>query len=335
MYFFRFANIIFTKAFYIISARKTEAKWAFSFLKNIEQQFGGQLDAFTFKKVVNSYAIYNPMMCDAFMQLHGRNTNRSERERLVHYFICSSLFDNFCDRKELTSEQLYNISFHQKSYTAATFDEKVFLNSHLFLKDYVKDKNGYDDVSHKLFDAQKASVKQFTKNITNDEIKVITFEKGGYAVQLCHFYFDEEAAEAEKQCWYKIGSIIQLTNDLFDIYKDLQDGSETLPVRMKDAHAFNHFFLQLIEGIKTEIMLLKVTQQQRENFMVSMMGICAFGLIALQQLQALQGSAKELPNLKTVPRKALIIDMEKPANLLRWIHLVYHHSKHSSLHSIS
>ncbi len=332
MYLFRFANIILTKAFYIIRTRKNEAEWATDYLKNIEKHFSGRLDDFTFKKVVNSYAIYNPMMCDAFMQLHGRNTNRKERERLVHYFICSSLFDNFCDRKELTQEQLYQISFQQQSFAATTFDESMFLNSHLFLREYVKDKNGYDEVSHKLFNAQQASVKQFTKSISDEEIQAITFAKGGYAVELCHFYFDDEASEAEKQCWYRIGSIIQLTNDLFDIYKDLHDGSETLPVRMRDAYAFHQFFLQLIDGIKKEIGSLKISQRQRENFTVSIMGICAFGLIALQQLQALQGNNNQLPDFKTLPRKALIVDMEKPTNLWQWIRFVYHHSKSSSLH---
>lgn len=327
MFFLRFVTIIFSKAFYIVRTRKKEARWCAGFVKSIEAKFDGRLDDFTFKKVVNSYAIYNPMMCDAFMQLHNRNTSREERERLVHYFICSSLFDNFCDRKELTAEQLYQISFQPNSFRAASVDEKMFLHSHLFLRNYVKDKVAYDQVSYNLFCAQQASARQFDKGITNEEIEDITLKKGGYSVQLCHFYFDDKATAAEIDCWYRIGGIIQMTNDLFDIYKDLQEGSQTLPVRMKDAHAFKQLFLEMIAGVKKQISLMDISQRQRESFTVSMMGICAFGLIALQQLQTLQGSNKELPNFTLLPRKALIVDMEKPVNLWRWIRLVYQHSK--------
>lgn len=327
MYFTRFINTVFNKAFYIIRSRKKEIIWATDYVKKIEQSFHGKFDDATFKKIVNSYAIYNPMMCDAFTLLHGRLTNKEERERMLHYFICSSLFDNFCDRKELKKDELLAISFRPQYYQTKNFDEAVFLASHLKLKNYVKDQAYYDEVTHKLYNAQIDSARQFDGNISEDELKHITFSKGGYSVLLCSFYLDVDTSEAEKQCWYRIGSIIQLTNDLFDIYKDLQDGSETLATRMQNAYAFEQFFLRLTDDVKKEINLIECPISEKQNFKISMMGICAFGLIALQQLKQLQGTALALPDFKEVPRKDLIVDMEKSKNLWLWIKLVYHHSK--------
>jgi hypothetical protein len=261
------------------------------------------------------------------MQLHQRLTNRNEKERMLHYFICSSLFDNFCDRKELKREELYAISFSPENYAPKTFDEKLFLHSHLLLKDYVREKNYYEEVAHKLFNAQQASLQQFDPNITYDELEAITFMKGGYSVLLCHFYLDENVSQEEKQCWYRIGSIIQLTNDLYDIYKDLQDGSYTLANKMINAYAFNQFFLQQIKKMKQDIAALPYGKNEKQQFTIAMMGVCAFGLIAIEQLMQLQQSKLQLPDFKTLPRKALIVDMEKPANLWRWIRLVYLHSK--------
>jgi len=305
-------------------------KWATDYLRKIELQFNGRLDDFTFHKIVNSYAIYNPMMCDAFSLLHGRLTNRQEKERMLHYFICSSLFDNFCDRDALTVKQLNDISFNTELYHAERFDEKLFLHSHVLLRDYVRDKQYYNEVTHKLFDVQQRSAKQFDEGITDEELEAITFMKGGYSVLLCHFYMDEEATAEEQQCWYRIGSIIQLTNDLYDIYKDIQDGSQTLANRMRNAYAFNEFFLGIVGNMKKEIEALPCPASVKRSFAVSMMGICAFGLIALQQLQQVQGTAFELPDFQTLPRKSLIIDMEKLSNLWKWMRLVYHHSKEIS-----
>ena len=327
MYFVRFVNTVLNKAFYIIRNRKEETAWATGYIKKMEAGLGGKFDELTFKKIVNSYAIYNPMMCDAFAELHGRKTTRGERERMLRYFVCSSLFDNFCDRNELTENGLYAISYDSEKYKATTFDERAFLESHLLLKQFVKNKEAYEEATKKLFKAQIESAKQFNENITDIELENITFAKGGYSVLLCSFYLDIDASESEKQCWYRIGSIIQLTNDLFDIYKDLQDGSVTLATRMQNAFAFNQFFLRLVAGIKKEITKLKCSEEQRTSFLISMMGICAFGLIALEQLMELQGDQLLLPEFSKLPRKALIVDMEKKKNLWKWVKLVYKHSK--------
>ncbi|HEY9261388.1 hypothetical protein, partial [Chitinophaga sp.] len=204
--------------------RRQEAKWASNRVKELETPLGGRLDDFTFRKIVNSYAIYNPMMCDAFTALRGRASRKAEKERMLQYFICSSLFDNFCDRKELSQEALHQLSFAPESYTAGSFDEQLFLQCHLFLRDGVRDKSFYEKVTHGVYQSQVDSVKQFDHTLSDEEITDITIRKGGYAVLLCHFYLDDPASEPEQQCWYQIGGIIQLINDLYDIHKDYQEG---------------------------------------------------------------------------------------------------------------
>jgi hypothetical protein len=316
MYLLSFIRHIISKAVYVITERRKETKWATTRLRELERQLGGRLDAFTFHKIVNSYAIYTPMVCDAFTALRGRITNRGERDRMLHYFICSSLFDNFCDRKELNQESLQQISFSPEIYNSERFDERLFQYAHLLLKDFVRDKAYYETVTRRLFQAQMDSDKQFHPDISDAVIERITLDKGGYAVLLCHFYLDDVADEAEQQCWYQIGGVIQFTNDLYDIYKDYQDGVATLPNRMRDAYAFHAFFMQLVEGVKREIALLPFSSKRKRQLTLSMMSICSFGLVAIRQLQSIQGDKPALPNLRELPRKELVIDMEKNGN--RW-----------------
>lgn len=327
MYFFSFVRNIFSKTYYILSVRRLEARWASSRVKELESALGGRLDDFTFRKIVNSYAIYNPMMCDAFTALRGRASRLAEKERMLQYFICSSLFDNFCDRKELSQDALYQISFAPESFTAASFDEQLFLQAHLFLRDGVQDKPFYEEVMHGLFQSQVDSIKQFDHTIGDEEIGRITLSKGGYAVLLCHFYLDDAAGEAERQCWYQIGGIIQLINDLYDIHKDYQEGAATLPNRMNDAYAFHTYFTGLVENVKKEISNLPFPAEAKQHLTISMMGICSLGMMAIRQLQQIQGMNATLPDLRSLPRKALIVDMEKPKNLWYCIRLVYQHAR--------
>ncbi len=314
-------------ALYIIRSRKTETGRALSHLEDTERKFNGTFNPATKKKIAISHGIYNPMICDAFARLHGRLTNENERKRFIHYFICSSLFDDFTDHGLITEEQLRSISFQPKEYDARTFDEKVFIDSHRLLYDYVGDKKNYDGVTRELFEAQLLSRQQYKSTLSDEAIQHITFNKGGDAVLLCRYYLDVQSCDTEDACWYRIGTLIQLTNDLYDIYKDIQDGIVTLPVRMTDAYAFEIFFKAQIADMNRLIFQLPYPLKQKREFSLSMAGIYSFGLIAITRLKKIQGNAVKLSGLDTLPRKALIVDMENTGNLIRWFRFTYRYAR--------
>jgi uncharacterized membrane protein len=233
------------------------------------------------------------------------------------------VFDNFFDREELTDKEIYNITFNSKAYTASNFNESISLHSHLLLIDFVRDKQKYFDVLKKEYDVQVASRRQFNIDITDKEIEHITLEKGGNAVLLTSFYLNTQASLHEENVWYKLGNVIQYVNDLFDIYRDLQNGLQTIPNRLTDVQPFKQYYLSLVDDVKTSINKIKVKESRKLVLKISCMGICALGIIAIEQLEKLQGSNKELPNLKTLPRKDLIVDMELKRNLWKWVKTVY------------
>ncbi|WP_147313897.1 hypothetical protein [Deminuibacter soli] len=330
-YFFWFWTTTVQLAFYIVRSRRRETARAYALLATIEQQYQGNFNKATRKKIAVSHGIYNPMICDAFTRLHGRLTSDSEKMRLVHYFICSSLFDDFTDYPTISEEQLLQLSFQPEQYHGDSFDEKVFRQSHLLLKEYVHDKAAYENIARQLYKAQLFSRKQSHSSLPEETIREITFTKGGYAVLLCRHYLDVQATAAEDECWYRMGTIIQLTNDLYDIYKDLQEHITTLPGSMTNAYAFELFFLEQVNAMKAAIKALPYPQQRKQTFSLAMAGIYSFGLIALDQLKTLQGNALQLPDLHTLPRKALIVDMEKMANRRKWFAFTYKHARLSAI----
>ena len=307
--------------------RRKAAKQATDYLHNIEIQFNGKFDAGTFKKVVKSHSVYLSIVNDAFTALHDRTTTLKEQERSIHYFICSSLFDNFWDDKTLNIDQLEQISFDTKRYPAKSFDEKVFVASHLFLLDAVRNKEAYLTISRRTFNAQQASLQQFNASINDNKITNITFEKGCNAVLLCSYYLDIDTSVAEENCWYYLGSIIQLSNDLFDIYKDIKDGIQTLATRCTNAYAMETFFLNRLNLLKENIQLLEVSKSKKQTFSIAMAATAVLGLVAIEQLKKLQGNSSHLPDFTVLERKALIVDMEKPINIFRWIKLLYVHAR--------
>lgn len=323
MYAVKFAAHIVKQVFVTMRTRKREAAWARTYVNQLQQRFGGQLSEPTYKKIVTSYSIYIPMICDVFTGLRGRKTNRLEKERILLYFICSSVFDDFCDLDDFTAEQLHSISYSPATYKATTLAENIFLHAHQTLLGFVKEKQAYHEATLRLFKAQVDSDKQFDPAISNEELQRITLEKGGFSVLLCHFYLDFEASQPERNCWFAIGSIIQFTNDLYDIYKDLTAGSETLPNRTKNAHDCYDLFMQQVQVIEKQAALLPYNRAHKQNFMAGMLGICSFGSLAIYKLLKIQGDNPTLPPLRSLPRKALIVDMEKRESIWYCIRFTY------------
>lgn len=325
-YFFWFWFRVSGRAAYIIRARKKETRRALLLLDRIERMFDGSFRPATRRKIAVSYGIYHPMICDAFARLHGRRTNEEEKMNFFCYFICSSLFDDFTDYGPMSEERLMSISFNP-SHKAEGFDERVFLYAHRRLHHFVREKERYDDLSELIFDAQMKSKKQYHNRLDEEELLSVTLAKGGYSVLLCRFYLELEAGKAEEDCWYCIGTLIQLTNDLYDIHKDLSDEIATPANRMRDARAFERFFNSRIDLMKDAIRRLPYDRKTLRSFSLLMAGIYAFGLIALHRLKRMQGGGENLPDLKTLDGKALIVDMEKRRNLALWFHFVYRNAR--------
>lgn len=327
MYLLRFILIVTKFAFRLPAIRKQAAIEATAHLQEVEKRLQGKFDDFTFKKIVKSHSLYLHIVNDSFTALHGRLTNKEEKLRSIHYFTCSSLFDNFWDNKTHSLEELKTISFESETYQPKTFDEKVFLESHLFLKNYVEDKAAYNNVSQKVFLAQQLSLKQFDKEITNEAIQHITFEKGGNSVLLCSYYLDIKPTKAEEQCWYLLGTMIQLINDLFDTYKDLQQHSYTLATRCTNVYEVEKIYLHQIRQIKNCITLLPYKKRVKQYFSIVIASTYTLGLVAVEQLKHIQANEKEMPDLRYLPRKALITDMEKFSNIWLWVKLIYKYGK--------
>lgn len=327
MYFITFWRTVIGLTIYFIKERKKESGRAFEIIKILEQRFNGFFDDATRKKIAKGHSVYNPLIVDSFCRLHDRVTEVDERERMIYYFTCSSLLDNFFDRSELTDEEIERICFRTSEFNPRNFDERVAIHCHSSLQDFVKDKNTYARVLRDEVTAQRASLQQFQENIPDEVIEDIMKAKGGNAVLLCSFYLNQQAGKAEAKCWYQIGVITQLSNDLYDIYKDMNDGISTLATRCKDAWAMEKYVDEHIAHLKRLINQLPADKQKKQRFAIQMIGLSVLAVIAVDQLKRLQGKSPRLPDFNTLKREQLIIDMEKPANMFRWLKYIYRYGR--------
>jgi hypothetical protein len=306
---------------------KQSEKWATDYLHRVELKFDGKFDQKTLEKVVRRYSIQQHYINDSFSSLFGRNNNSNEKERNLLYFIMVSVYDDFFDDKTLTLDQIDAIFYHPEEYTAQTFFEKVFIYTHSRLLNDVADRAQYFKDFEGLHIAQKDSLEQFNPKVSDETLLSITTRKGGFCLLMCRHYSDTPYLPEADATWYALGGLIQLTNDLYDIYKDIQEGIITLAVRAKQYEAIYTLYHKHAQALNDSIRKLPVKNLRKNDLSIILNVVSAFGYIALDNLARLQGNNPSLPAFESLARKELIIDMEKNSNRFKLLKYIYQNAR--------
>jgi len=327
MYLYSFIKSIGILTLKTFSGLKQSEKWATEYLHMVELKFDGKFDQKTLEKVVKRYSIQQHFINDSFSSLYGRNNNANEKERNLLYFIMVSVYDDFFDDKTLTLEQIDSIFYHPEAFAPQTFFEKVFIYTHTRLLNDVADKAQYFKDFEGLHIAQKDSLEQFNPLVSEEALLSITTRKGGYCLLMCRHYLDTPYLPEADATWYALGGVIQLTNDLYDIYKDMQEGIITLAIRAKQHEAIYALYHKHAEALNESIRKLPVTNSHKSDLSIILNVIAAFGYVALDNLARLQGNNASLPAFESLARKELIIDMEKNSNRCKLLMFTYQNAE--------
>lgn len=302
---------------------KTSQKETLELIKELESKHQVQFTPSAIQKASRFQGVQQLIINDAFANLIERDTNEFERTSNKLYFILTGLYDDIIDQKILSTEELDELFSNPLNNSSTLFEVKALVDVHLKLLKRTKDPDQYKSTLAKIHQAQKDSIQQFNGQIDQDTLLEITLRKGGYSLLMCRQYIDLPNSEQMDQCWYQLGGIIQFTNDLYDIYKDVQEGIHTYPNRSTNLKDLKNCYNQLINTWKTTIDTLPFSKSQKDKLLIQLSIIPAFGFIALDNLSKLQHYQGKLPDFSEVNRKDLIVDMEKTKNRFKLIQYAY------------
>lgn len=320
---------------YSVSSTAFRVKWGLKkseketadYLHAFELKLNGKFDDKVFIKVVKMSSLQRHFINNTFTALYGRYTTEMEQERSILYFIMASLYDDFFDDKTHSVAQLNEMVCYPETIKPSNFNEHAFIYAHLYLLGQVPDKAAYSYAYKGLHEAEVDSLKQFDPQISDAALLSITTRKGGFSLLMCRHYIDMPTSKTMDDCWFAIGSLIQLTNDLFDIYKDIKDGINTFATRTTRYQDAEIIFNKQVAALKAAITALPFPSRKKIRFSITLSAVSAFGLIAIDNLKRLQGNANQLPDFKLLPRKELIIDMQKGSSILKMIGFAYRTAK--------
>ena len=300
-------------------------------LKIIELQFNGKFAPTTFKKIKKFQGIQQFIINDSFANFEDRTTNTKERENNKLYFILASLYDDLMDENIVSQTVLNEMFLNPARATPGSFSETVLIDTHLKLLSLVHNKEAYQKVLNSIHQAQIDSLEQLKNDISLDRILSITERKGGYSLLMCRHYIEMSNNENIDNCWYQLGGMIQMTNDLYDIYKDTIAGIYTFANTQNEFDKIRDQYVSQVHKYKLSIEKLDYDDSKKLLFQIKLSLIPALGFVALENLKQLQGNTERLKPFATYPRKDLIIDMEKVKNIIKLIKFSYQIAKNKTI----
>ena len=288
------------------------------YLEELEKKYNGKFKDEQKQKICNYYGLFiTSFLCSSYKKLQGKQLTDAERKRATLFGILTPVGDDLFDEDKLDVESIRTITFNPESYTATTFSGQVAKEIQTFLLQDVPHKAAYLEAAENVLNIQIETIKQTSSNISLQELEYITYTKGAVSVIIYHQCLDEVADEKMKEVLFLIGSLYQLGNDIFDLYKDVRDNIYTLVNTCDDYAAFRKSFLERVALQNRKIMELPFAEKSKKEFCFVMNTINARSVVALDQFVRLQKKTGEEINWWQLQRKDMIVDMEKPRNFFK------------------
>ena len=278
----------------------------------------GSLSGSDFKKITHYYGWAVPaVLGEAFCAWRGTPMTETERACSTAQGAMTGLFDDFFDQTMLTDEAIGTLMSASSGIHYRDMHEKLFRRFFSEALTQSPSPKQMQEALSVVYADQVLSRRQADPSISTDEIKDISLRKGGSSLLFYRTAFEPAADEKEKSILYTLGGLMQISNDIFDIYKDREAGIFTLATRCVDIRSLRDFFENSLQQIFRELSSVHLPASRKHRFAsIINLGIFSRVFVCLDQLEALQEKTGGHFQLQNYKRKELICDMEKPRNLL-------------------
>lgn len=324
MNFFRYINIA-AKVYSEINTQKQFTKtFLIPYLNELELKYGGKFQPEQRGKILNYYGLFiTSFLCSSYKSLYGKKLSDEERKRATLFGILTPVGDDLFDTDKLDIKSIRQITFQPESFNATTFSSQVAKEIQTYLLKTVPHKQEYIKASKDVLDIQVETIKQTNAQLSKEEMRRITYTKGAVSVIIYHQCLDEAADDQMLEVLFLTGSLYQLGNDIFDLYKDVRDNIYTLINTCDDYHQFKKDFIERVKLQNEKIYALPYAKKDKEDFCVVMNTINARSLVAIDQFIKTQKRTGEKVDWWKLKRKDMIVDMEKPVNIIKWLKYIY------------
>jgi hypothetical protein len=310
--------------FGVLRDLKTQKKFISNNVSPLLHQFetinDGSLSEKDFQKINNYYGLAVPaILGEAFCMLRGFAMNELERLTSTSQGVVTGLFDDFFDDGNVSEQDIISMLEEPRLYKWNNTGEKLIISFYIKSLDNAVNPEQVKEGAMNVFNAQKKSLEQENSVISQSRIWEITQQKGGESVLFYRYGFKHSLKDGEENALFQLGSLMQLENDIFDIFKDLQSKIYTLPILIHKVEELKKFYTKQKDLFVELSYKMDYPKENVKQFLDRIMPIVNRAYVCFKQYKKLEKSNNNVFDASKFSRKQLICDMEKPINLFRTI----------------
>ncbi len=262
------------------------------------------------KKVDFYYPLFNHIVnCENYLCIKGRRLTEKESQRLAIISAMATLYDDLIDEEDWEKEHYFEILNRTLAVELQTPKIKLIFALDDELRHYWQPTKVYEDALRLAIEWQVISARQLHHNISLEEILHISQEKCGNSSLLWASIIDEDWTAEDKQFIYQSGFVGQIVNDLFDAFKDREDGVFTIVRKAATMTNAKAIFLKECAKLHQNILACNAPNSKKKRTIRRMACIHAFALVSLQHLQNTQNKYGIPTDWSKPLRSELVTDM--------------------------
>lgn len=284
----------------------------------------GSLEENDLKKITGYYGLAVPaILGEAFCALRGKSMTDKERLASTCQGAMTGLGDDFFDKQRLSEAALKDFIEKPERFTGNTASEKLFLHFYKTALANAPQPTQMQEQIYKVFHAQLLSKQQDKPGLSYEVIKDITLRKGAESLLYYRTAFEHPMKKGEEKMLYCLGGLMQLSNDIFDVYKDHQNGISTLITTAKKIKELRFLYSAVLQIGKEAACKSGYPKKNVRKFLdIISIGIFSRCYVCMEQLEKNEHRSGNVFDPKQYQRKDLICDMDTAAN--KWKSLRCH-----------
>ena len=269
-------------------------------------------------RITKYYQLALNLVCENVYVLAGKKLNSREHRNILLLSIFVPLFDDLFDDQLLHYPQIEALIAKPEKYTPSNTIDSIVHTLYVQLLREIPAPDRFIQYLKEGAYWEQQSLKQFNREIPEEELRQITYNKSYYSILLFCSVLEFDPGAALEALLYPVSGLMQLTNDVFDVWKDLQKGLYTIPNLYWNYEKLESVFLNEIISINKQVAQLQYPESNRKNFLIRTHALNAMGWMSLQQLREV---AIHKPFSES-SRKELVCDMDSLRQQIRWVRQV-------------
>ncbi|NLR90485.1 hypothetical protein [Flammeovirga agarivorans] len=296
-------------------------KYVNPILLEFEDCHDNSLQPKDFEKIRKYYGlsitgIFGASLC----KLRGQKMLFEERYTSTFQASITGLVDDYYDEHGMTLERMREFFVTPDEVTPKNQAELLGIQLYKESIKYVNDFNALVPFLDNVNQAQSDSMQQVETKMDFLQLKMLTLYKGGSSFLYYRSAFRHPFKKNEEKALYLLGGITQLSNDIFDVYKDRENGVQTLLTITKDIGMVKDLYKKWIKEFEDLFICLDYSPGNIQSFLqLYHLGVFSRCFVCLDQLISLQEKSEGVFELQDYSREELICDMEQYSNLTKSI----------------